>query len=116
MTIIPVRICYLCGKPILPEHEIDEDHVVQKTLLGKKQPKMPGFDYGGRLITHKECNNKFGGAASRTEVICKKALSLLNVLFDEKCYINKADSNLGLWAIDSRYLKNFSKKEIEFLG
>jgi hypothetical protein len=117
MAIIPVKICYLCGKYILPEHESNEDHIVPKVLLDKKPLKTMGFDHGGMLITHKECNDKFGEASSRTEVLCRKALSLLSVLYDENCSIKrfyKGDPKLGLWAIDSSFLKGFSKKEMEF--
>lgn len=117
MSIIPIRICYLCGKYILPEHQTDEDHVYQKALWIKKQPKVKGLEYVGTLITHRKCNNKFGGAAAKAEVICKKALILLSVLFDENCFIKrfyKGDPNLGLLAFNSRYLKGFSKWELEF--
>jgi len=117
MSIIPVRICYLCGQYILPEHETDEDHTYQKALWKKKQPKVKGLEYGGTITTHRKCNNEFGGAVAKTEVICKKAFILLNVLFDEKCYIKrfyKGDPNLGMLVLDSRHIKNFSKKELEF--
>ena len=119
MKIIPVCICYLCGKPILPEQESNKDHVVPKVLLQKKQPKIQGFDYGGKLITHQACNNKFGEGSSNLEVICKKALDLLYILLDEKCYIKrycKGNPNLGLLVLDSTYLKGFTNRDLEFFG
>ncbi|MCH8957622.1 hypothetical protein IIA28_20265 [candidate division KSB1 bacterium] len=117
MSIIPVKVCYLCGQYILPEHEIDEDHAYQKVLWKKKQPKVKGLEYGGTITTHRKCNNEFGGALAKAEVICKKALILLRLLFDEKSYVKRfyeGDPNLGLLALDSRHITGFSNKELEF--
>lgn len=42
-----------------PDQAVTGDHVVPTVLLGRKQPKMPGYDYAGRIRTHQTCNNHF---------------------------------------------------------
>jgi hypothetical protein len=54
--------CYLCGMPVAEEASTD-DHAVPKQLISRAQPKAKGFDYGGVLPTHAECNNRFGPAS-----------------------------------------------------
>ena len=67
-----MTICYLCGQPI-EDAVTSGDHVIPRTLLGKRPPKAKGFDYGGRLRTHPECNNRF---VDETHV--RKALQFVN--------------------------------------
>ena len=51
--------CYLCGQAVDASPSTG-DHVIPRTLLGNQPPKSKEFDYGGRLRTHAECNNRFG--------------------------------------------------------
>lgn len=53
------NVCYLCGMPVTEDVSTD-DHAVPKQLISRAQPKAKGFDYGGVLPTHAECNNHFG--------------------------------------------------------
>lgn len=57
------HLCYLCGEPITTGQLVTGDHVVPVVFLGKKQPKLPGFDYAGRIPTHQACNNQFSDEA-----------------------------------------------------
>ena len=73
-------ICYLCGKEIVGSEE-SGDHAFPKTLLKREQRKAKGFDYGGKLPTHENCNNTFG-----PERFARKALELLQVLNNPDSY------------------------------
>lgn len=64
--------CYLCGHPIEPDQARTGDHVVPTVLLGRKQPKVPGYDYAGRIPTHRTCNNHFSD-----ETFFRQALHLI---------------------------------------
>lgn len=110
-----LRLCYLCGKPI--EDTTSDDHVVPKQFIKRKQPKVKGYEYAGVLPTHFQCNNKFGGKAAKSEVICQKALKLLQVILDENSYLLKervAKPNDRIMAINSEYLTAFTKEDLEF--
>lgn len=54
-----IRVCYLCGKRV-DAWDGSGDHVIPRTLLGDRPPKVKGFDYGGKVRTHRACNNRFG--------------------------------------------------------
>lgn len=106
------EICYLCGKEIAKDEVNSDDHVVPKQLITRKQPKVKGFDYGGVLPTHEECNNEFG-----PEIYCKKALQLIPVLHDKGCvatYQHKEDPSLTMMAINSDCLKQFTRQDLGF--
>ncbi|MDP2821630.1 MAG: hypothetical protein Q8O52_02970 [Sulfuritalea sp.] len=83
-TLIPkqrmVEICYLCGKEIAENDVNSDDHAVPRQMIARTQPKVKGFDYGGVVPTHEECNNEFG-----PETYCVKALKLIEVLHDSNC-------------------------------
>lgn len=105
------NICYLCGMPVTEDVSTD-DHAVPKQLISRAQPKAKGFDYGGVLPTHAECNNRFG-----PEIYCLKALELIAVLHDEKCvskYKHKDDSKIQIMALNSECLKSFTKADLLF--
>lgn len=98
-------------------NDTNEDHVVPKQFIKRSQPKAKGFEYGGFLRTHGECNNKFGGAGSKAEVICQKALHLIHVLHDENCFLlreRKGRPKDRILAINSECLKSFTKRDLEF--
>jgi hypothetical protein len=110
-----LRLCYLCSEPI--ENEANEDHVVPKQFIKRNQPKVKGFEYGGVLETHTDCNNKFGGAGSKSEVVCQKALHLIRILHDENCFLlreRKSNPKDRILAINSECLKSFTKNDLEF--
>ena len=103
--------CYLCGAP-LEEMAHSDDHVLPKTLLAHKQPKVKGFDYAGTLPTHPKCNNEFG-----PETYVSKALDLIAGLHNPECcfeYRHPADESIRMMALNSAYLPNFTKQELRF--
>jgi len=83
------------------------DHAVPQQLISRAQPKAKGFDYGGVLSTHPECNNRFG-----PEVYCSKALDLIAVLHDKNC-VMKYPSN-QVMALNSECLKHFTIRDLRF--
>lgn len=97
--------------PVTEEASTD-DHAVPKQLISRAQPKAKGFDYGGVLPTHVECNNRFG-----PEIYCSKALELISVLHDEKCvskFQHKDDPSIQMMALNSECLKGFTKRDLRF--
>lgn len=105
------RICYLCGLPIV-KVELSEDHTIPKCLISRKQPKMKGFDYGGKLPTHAVCNNRFG-----PEIYCSKALEIIAVLNDENCppiFQHKDDPSIVMMGVNSECLKDFTDRDLRF--
>jgi hypothetical protein len=105
------QTCYLCGLPIDSTSE-SRDHAVPKVLIARKQPKVKGFDYGGVLPTHSECNNQFG-----PEAYCAKALDLLAALYDENCasaYQHKDDPSIQVMALKSECLESFTRRDLQF--
>ena len=106
-------LCYLCGSNI-EESQRTGDHVVQRTLLDHKDPKIPGFDYAGKLVTHAECNNQFGD-----ERYVRKALELLGALRDPDTTLEGEggeDGSIRFLALRSNNLTNFTKKDFQFFG
>lgn len=104
------QICYLCGLPV--DQAGTGDHAVPKLLISRAQPKAKGFDYGGKLVTHAECNNRFG-----PEVYCAKALRLIELLHDPKCvskFQHKADPSIRMMALNSECFREFSKRDLAF--
>lgn len=100
------QTCYLCGLPI-DAAPATGDHVVPKLLIARKQPKVKGFDYGGVLPAHPECNNHFG-----PEGYCAKALELMAILHDTSCW--SADPSIEVLTIKSECLKTFTRRDLEF--
>lgn len=104
--------CYLCNKEISGGDVISKDHVVQKLLIDRKQPKVKGFDYGGFLPTHQKCNNCFG-----PEAYCRTALQVISRLSNPACisiFQHKKDPELVMMALNSECFKEFSSKELEY--
>src|SRR3954465_2349759 len=105
------QTCYLCGLPI-DSASASGDHAVPKVLVSRKQPKVRGFDYGGVLPTHSECNNQFG-----PEAYCAKALDLIAVLYNDNCrsvYQHKDDPSIQVMALKFECLENFTRRDLEF--
>lgn len=105
------QTCYLCGLPVDSSWE-SEDHAVPKLLIARKQPKVKGFDYGGVLPAHPECNNQFG-----PEAYCAKALDLIAVLHDKdyiSIYQHKDDPSIQVMALKSEGLRSFTRRDLEF--
>ena len=104
------QICYLCSHPV--DQDSSGDHAVPKLLISRAQPKAKGFDYGGVLATHAECNNRFG-----PETYCAKALRLIEVLHDPKCvskFQHKSDPSIRMMALNSECFKGFTKQDLAF--
>lgn len=107
-----VEICYLCGMDIAEGNVNSGDHVVPRQLIVRKQPKTKGFDYGGTLPTHEECNNRFG-----PEIYCVKAIKLIAVLHDENCvsqYQHKENPLMNVMAINSDCLREFTQRDLTY--
>jgi hypothetical protein len=105
------QTCYLCGLPI-DSTSASDDHAVPKLLIARKQPKVKGFDYGGVLPAHLECNNQFG-----PEAYCAKALDLIAVFHDKDCmstYQHKDDPSIQVMVLNSECLKSFTRRDREF--
>lgn len=106
-----LHLCYLCGKPVKPGQESD-DHVIPKTLIQRAQPRARGFDYGGKLPSHRDCNNRFG-----PETYVTKALDLVAVLHDEDCwfeYCHPANPSFRMMALKSTCLSNFTQRDLKY--
>jgi hypothetical protein len=106
------KVCYLCGKDIPTDEKFSSDHVVPKLLIDREQPKVKGYDYGGFLPTHNNCNNAFG-----PESYCRKALKIISKLNDPECiskFQHNQHSDLLLMALNSECFDEFSEKELQF--
>lgn len=101
-------ICYLCGQEIVNEIP-SGDHVVPKQFIKRNQPKVKGFDYGGKIPTHAKCNNRFG-----PERMCLRALQLLGI--DYQKYVNSKNPEIGIQTFKKEELNSFSKEDFEFFG
>ena len=105
--------CYLCGQPV-DDSASSGDHVIPRTLFGKGQPKVNGFDYGGKLRTHPECNNRFGD-----ETHVRKALQLLGALHDcNTTLVRPAPGNPKgrVLALNEEKLPGFGPRDFCFFG
>jgi hypothetical protein len=115
----PEPICYLCSGPIDNSEDISEDHVIPHQFIKRNQPKAKGFEYGGKLPTHKTCNHHFGSEVAKAEVICQKALAMLRVLHDPKCVSvtrHKSDPSIPILVIHPDCLNDFTQPEKAFFG
>jgi len=104
-------ICYLCGQPILGEQK-SGDHVVPSALIIRSQPKAKGFDYGGKLPTHEECNNRFG-----PETYILKALDLLELLTignGNHKFQHRHHPSIQIQVLDASKLPNFTQRDLSF--
>ena len=105
------EICYLCGLPI-GSSPTSGDHAIPVTLMTRKQPKVKGFDYAGKLPTHPECNNRFG-----PETYVAKALNLLELLESEDgtaAYQHRDHPEITIQALDASKLPDFTQKDLAF--
>jgi len=96
----------------LPPEKRSRDHVVPAVLIERDQPRVKGFDYGGMLPTHEDCNNRFG-----PETYCSKALDLMSVLNDDECIVrvqHNKDPSIRMMAINSECLPTFTTRDLEF--
>ena len=108
-----MTVCYLCGQ-LVDGSTSSEDHVILRTLRGKGPPKVRGFDYGGVLPTHPECNNRFGD-----ETHVRKALQLLGALQDSNTtLVRPAPGNLNglVLALNEEKLAGFGSRDFRFFG
>lgn len=103
--------CYLCGLPLLGG-ATSGDHAVPSVLISRIQPKAKGFDYAGKLPTHKACNNRFG-----PEIYASKALDLLDVLAGSDgshIFQHRKDSTIEIHALDASNLPQFTSRDLAF--
>ena len=108
-----MTLCYLCDQHVDTSVSTG-DHVIPRTLLGSKPPKARGYDYGGRLHTHPECNNRFG---DETHVL--KALHLLGALHDLDATLVRAgpgNPNARFLALNEEKLRGFGLRDFRFFG
>ena len=106
-------ICYLCGLSV-EKSQRSRDHVVPRTLLDHRGPKVCGFDYAGKLDTHAKCNNRFGG-----ETYVQKAIDLLGALYDPDTTLKRRVGNdrpIRFLALRSSKLPDFTKVDLQFFG
>lgn len=81
-------------------------------LIDRAQPKVRGFAYGGKVQTHRTCNNHF-----RPEKFGRKALHLLRALYDENCtkvVRSKSQSNIAAYAVNSKCFVSFTPRDLAF--
>ena len=97
-------ICYLCGMQ-LGAGKPTGDHRMPMLLIDREQPKVYGFDYGGKAETHETCNNRF-----KSENYGRKSLSLLRALYDPKCVKVVKDQV----ALNSSCLDGFTESDLKF--
>lgn len=93
-------------------HESSGDHVVPKTFIEREQPRVKGFDYAGKLPSHKTCNNAFG-----PETYATKALDLIAALHDEDCtfeYPHPLKPEFQMMALKSSCLPNFTTRDLSY--
>ena len=106
-------MCYLCGEPV-DDDAGSGDHVIPRVLLGDRPPKVKGFDYGGRVRAHLECNNRFGD-----ETHVRKALQLLGALHDSRTTLTRPAPGRvkgHVLALNEATLPGFSRRDFRFFG
>ena len=103
-------LCYLCGSPLDDGRATSEDHVVPRQLILRDQPRAVGFDYGGVIETHKECNNRFS-----PEGMAPKALALISALNDPLSF-EHIDSTGEELRLKPDRLSGISQVDLEFFG
>lgn len=59
--------CLRCGKPVLPEHKWDVDHVVPLST-----PGSPANDPNNQWTSHRVCNRGHGQAIAQKNIRAKK--------------------------------------------
>ena len=104
-------VCYLCGRPVT-DGQPSGDHAVPRVLLRDKQPKVRGFDYGGRLPTHATCNNRF-----RDERYVLRALDLIAALHNPDTVLYHplpGNPPVRIAAINSAELPGFTQADLHF--
>jgi len=102
-------ICYLCGEEIINETPTG-DHVISRQFITREQPKVKGFDYGGKLPTHRDCNTRFG-----PEKMGSKALQILGA-YKNQIYTSSQDPTIAIQPFRKEELSSFSKEDFEFFG
>lgn len=107
-----IMICYLCNREI-EENELSEDHIFPQLFITRDQPKAKGFDYAGKIYTHKLCNNKFGG---ESEAMCQKALLLLDTLYKLPTENIGTYSDKPVMLITNESFSGFTEKDFDFFG
>jgi hypothetical protein len=103
-------LCYLCGGPLDDRRPTSRDHVVPQQLILRDQPRVAGFDYGGVIETHQECNNRFS-----PEGMAPKALALISTLNDPLSF-EHIDSTGKELRLKPDCLSGFGKSDFEFFG
>ena len=108
-----MTVCYLCGQSVDASVSTG-DHVIPRTLLGKQAPKAKGLDYGGRLRTHAECNNRFGD-----ETYVRKALQLWGALHDSNATFSRpapGNPKARVLVLNEEKLPGFRPRDLRFFG
>lgn len=108
----PAPFCYLCSSIIAGPST--RDHAVPKGLIQRSQPKAKGYEYGGVLPTHPECNNRFG-----PEAYAAKAMDLLRVCTDPSFMLelrHPKDPSIRIATVNSDLLPQFTKADLGYFG
>lgn len=103
--------CYLCGQ-LIDSIKLTRDHAVPRTLITRSQPIAKGFDFGGFLPSHADCNNRFG-----PETYVMRAIELLCALDDENCVTkasHTADPGVVMLALNAACFPSFNAKDMQF--
>lgn len=88
------------------------DHAVPKGLIQRSQPKAKGYEYGGVLPTHPECNNRFG-----PETYAAKAMDLLRVRTHPSFMLelpHPKDPAIRIATVNSDLLPHFTKADLSY--
>ena len=105
--------CYLCGQRV-DGMISSRDHVIPQTLRDKLPPKVRGFDYGGVLPTHPECNNRFDD-----ETYVRKAMQILGALHDSNTTLARpapGKQEGHVLVLNEEKLTEFSLRDFRFFG
>ena len=81
-------------------------------MIERVQPRAKGFDYAGKLPSHRDCNNRFG-----PETYVDKALSLVAALHNDDCwfeYRHPSNASFRMMALKSTCLPTFTKRDLRY--
>ncbi len=108
----PAPFCYLCSSIIAGPST--RDHAVPKGLIKREQPRAKGYEYGGFLPTHPECNNRFG-----PEAYAAKAMDLLRVRTDPRFMLqltHPKDPSIRIATVNADLLPHFTEADLRHFG
>lgn len=105
-----ITACYLCGEPLGDDRS--RDHAVPKALIERSQPIAKGFEFGGFVPTHRDCNNQFG-----PETYAARAMELLSAIGNEdREYVAHPPGAPGIAfrALNAESLGKFTPRDLKY--